>query len=105
MIFLNDDKNKKTTLFILVTVFSLAVVFGWVKANPFPAKEAVNDNNDWSNIVNESADAWGKVQESFEFSKVQTEELNKELEKEAEQAALLDKTKEYLENKNTSTEQ
>ncbi|PIR06807.1 MAG: hypothetical protein COV55_02445 [Candidatus Komeilibacteria bacterium CG11_big_fil_rev_8_21_14_0_20_36_20] len=98
MIFFTNNNTKFTGLFVLVLVFSLVMIVGWVKTNSLQSTQNSLADGEWANITEQSFEAWEKAQESFEFSKTQTKNLGEELQREVEQQALLEETREYLDN-------
>lgn len=102
MIFLEDDNNKKNLAFILAAIFFVVLAFQWVNYNPV-RNIPKNEDDFWQKIDLGVEQAGDSLQYSFEQSQVNFNNINTEFEQDLKQAALLEETKQFLEEKKNST--
>ncbi len=100
MIFFSQNKNKFFALVVLTIIFTSFIVWQWWQLKPWGENLGIVKN---SFDFPEASSTKAEIQNSWELGKIQLENLNKALQREQQEAEIVDFTKKYLNNLSSTT--
>lgn len=103
MIFFDNSQTKIFSLFVLVAASAAFVIWGWFKFNPLSQAADQPVANYWSDLGQEASQTGGDIKDSLAVGVEQVDNLTAELERQAKADALLEATKQYINNTSTVT--
>jgi hypothetical protein len=104
MIFIEDRRSKVCWLVFLVVIFSSLVIWQWFSSRPLQTMTSIENQFSLSNLVKDQSQvAWGNIKASLATSQLQLKDLQVEWQRQAKERALIEQTREYLNNSATST--
>lgn len=103
MIFFENNQTKIFSLFVLVATSAAFVIWGWFRFNPLSQAADQPADNYWSDLGQATGNTGSDIKDSLEVGFEQAENIGVELERQAKADALLEATKEYLNNTSTVT--
>ncbi len=105
MIFLGNEKNKMTLLFILVSFFIVVIFWAWLKTEPIKNAGTQTDDQFWSEIANKSQETFDSIGNNLELTQAELADTQNNLEVAANQQALLQAAQDYIADKASSSEE
>ncbi len=100
MIFFGQNKNKIFALVVLTVLFMSFIIWQWWQLKPWGENPSIVKN---SFNFQEASSTKAEIQNSWEVGKIQLDNLRKALEREQQEAEIVDVTKEYLNNLSSTT--
>ena len=98
MILYSDNKNKFVLLFVLVVVFSGAIIWQWLRFAPWQQDLGESDIH-LQQVVEETQMAAQDIKDSLGVAREQVVDIQVELAKEQQRQELLKMAGQYLEDK------